>query len=106
MFPFLTDQTSGLGVLAAYGLIIARPQYRAQFQLQNYSVPMNDVMVPYNPLGKFSHLTPEVGGAGLGHIQAQTKWQAVLGLQPSNHCKVVPSSKKLHPDSHGDYCRI
>lgn len=77
LFPFLTDQTCGLGILAAYGLIIARPQYRAQFQLQNYPVPMNDVMVPYNPLGKFSHLTPEVGGAGLGHIQAQTKWQCL-----------------------------
>lgn len=72
-------------------------------------MPTTDVMAFYNPLsGKlniFPILIPEVGEASLQHPQAQTKWR-YLECDPRNHHRVVPSSKKLHPDSHGDYCRV
>lgn len=72
-------------------------------------MPTTDVMVFYNPLsGKlkhFPHSNPR-GGRSKSATSPGSDQMAILGTQPSNHHRVVPSSKKLHPDSHGNYCRV
>lgn len=84
-FPFPTDWTSALGILATYGLITTRPQNRGPSSSYKVTpVPTNDVVVPYPLNGKFHIfpiLIPEVGEASLQHLQAQTKWQCLDGNQ-------------------------
>lgn len=102
-FLFLTDTICGLGILATCGLITARPQSRAQFQLQSYSNASDGNLQSSNwEISHFPHPNPR-GGRSRSTTSPGSDQMAVLGLQQNIHCKVVPSSKKLHADSHGDY---